>query len=165
MLAALYERLGTPAFSLAIQIVEDTGAAEEVVASVFSILRGDPVLATDEPETLSTYVLSLVRRHAIERRHSDRVRQGLEPRRNLSPTEIPGFAVAGNQPPVTPHQQTQIRLAMAKLSIPTREAIELVFFEGLTTRLVAERAGVPHETAQERLREAMLVLRDALVSP
>ncbi len=56
----------------------------------------------------------------------------------------------------------EIRAALATLSDPQREAIELGYWGGLSQSEIAERLGVPLGTVKSRMRLALQALRAEL---
>ena len=62
-------------------------------------------------------------------------------------------------------RREQLRDAMLDLAPVHHEALALAFFGGLTHVEVAERLGIPPVTARNRIRTALLRLRDVLSDP
>lgn len=160
MTAALYDRIGPAAFSLAVRVATDPQAAEEVVATVFATL--DERAGASEGND-STHLLT-VRRQAFMRRQADRRRQGHTLLRDSLSIDLPGPASGDTSSPLTDPQRKQLLLTLGALPPRAREAIELMFFEGLTEAELATRLGASQAVVREQIRSGLVTLRDATVT-
>jgi len=138
MLAELYNEVGPTAYALAARIVGDPVLAEEIVASTFASLshrldRADPPSASR--------LLLMVRARSIVRHHEDRIKGGYDRTRDLSATEIPLPVSGYESTPPSPGVVRRVRRRLGELPEASREAIELVFFEGLTDVDLTVRLG------------------------
>ena len=163
MTGALYDRIGPAAFSLAVRVATDPQAAEEVVASVFATLNEDERLRASE-ENDSTHVLLTVRRQAFMRRQADRRRRGNTLLRDPLSTDLPGPASGDTSSRLTDPQRERLLLTLGALPQQARDAIELMFFEGLTEAELATRLGVSSAVVREQVRSGLVTLRDATVT-
>lgn len=157
-LAALYDRYGRLIFSVALRVVQDHGAAEEITQDVFlrcwrSIERYQP-----SQGSLSGWLLSIAHHRAIDELRS---RRGKDMRREVSDDSIqplvafdPGFDEA--------LLRGEVHEALHLLPPAQRDVIELIFWGGLTLREVADRLQLPLGTVHTRLRLGMEKLRVAL---
>lgn len=157
-LAALYDRYGRLVFSVALRIVQDHGAAEEVTQDVFlrcwrNIDRYHPAQGS-----LPSWLLAITHHRAIDELRS---RRGKQLRREISDEIIeqvvaldPGFDEA--------LLRGEIHEALHVLPPAQRDVIELIFWGGLTRREVADRLKLPLGTVHTRLRLGMEKLRAAL---
>ena len=149
-LALLYQRYGGLTYSLAVRIVGDLHAAEDVVqesflniwrmAHSFNVRRG----------SAKTWLLSVVHHKAID---ACRRRRGRLPD-NANPDLIP-----------LPLEVEDVWEEVAALSLipeDQREAIEMAYFGGYTHREISELKQVPLGTVKGRIRIGMEKLRDLL---
>src|SRR5262245_29518955 len=157
--ATLYDRYGRLVFSMALRIVQDHGAAEEITQDVFvrcwrSIDRYHP-----QQGSLAAWLLTITHHRAIDELRS---RHGKELRRELSDDAIRPLAALD-----TGYDAAllwgEVQEALHLLPPAQRDVIELIFWGGLTRREVAERLHLPLGTVYTRLRLGMEKLRAALV--
>jgi RNA polymerase sigma-70 factor (ECF subfamily) len=157
-IAALYDRYGRLVFSMALRVVQDRGAAEEITQDVF--MRCWRNLDRYQPSqgSLASWLLSITHNRAIDELRS---RRGKDARREISDDELqpraaidPGFDEA--------LLRGEIRQALLLLPTAQRDVIELVFWNGLTRREIAERLRLPLGTVHTRLRLGMEKLRESL---
>jgi len=168
-LAALYDRHAGLVFTLALRILRDRMAAEDLVMDVFWELwcrserydaaRGSPM----------TYLLTIARSRAIDRKRSADRHRSVRVQTDLSTDNI------GNGPqPATDDQSgpldsaiagelgQRIRGAMSKLDAAQRQAVELSFFDDLSHSQIAERLGKPLGTVKTNIRQGLIHLRESL---
>ena len=157
-IAALYDRYGRLIFSMALRVVQDRGAAEEITQDVF--LRCWRSLDRYQPSqgSLAAWMLSITHNRAIDELRS---RRGKDTRREISDDILqpqaaidPGFEEA--------LLRGEIQQALQMLPVAQRDVIELVFWSGLTRREIAERLSLPLGTVHTRLRLGMDKLRESL---
>jgi RNA polymerase sigma-70 factor (ECF subfamily) len=155
-----YDRHAPQAYAIAVRILSDQYAAEDVVHDAFvavwqQIDRFDPGRGS-----LRAWLLTIVRNRAIDR---------LRARRPSMPVEVAdeqSLLRTGPNPTweltVERLSRAEIREVLASLPDAQREAIELAYFGGRTYREIAELTGVPEGTASGRLRLGLAKLRDGL---
>lgn len=157
-LAELYDRYGRLIYSMALRMVSDRGAAEEIVQDVF--LRCWNNIDRYQPShgTLAAWLLAIAHHRAIDELRS---RRGKARRHEISVDEFQAL------PTSDPHIdealiRDDVRVSLHELPHAQREAIELIFWRGLTRREAAEQLGIPIGTLHTRLRLGMDKLRHAL---
>lgn len=159
-LGELYDRYASMALAVALRVVGDRAAAEDVVhdafvaawrrARLFDAARGSP----------RAWLLTIVRNRAIDRLRADRP--------SLEVGEADALSLLATGPNPTWAQAIgrltarQLRVAVSALPDEQRRAVELAYFEGRTFREIAELTGVPSGTASSRLRLALGKLRAVL---
>jgi RNA polymerase sigma-70 factor (ECF subfamily) len=73
-----------------------------------------------------------------------------------------GWQEKPGDPVESDERRKRVAIALADLSPPQRQAIELAYFEGLSQSEIAERLSEPLGTVKTRMRLGMQKLRDAL---
>ncbi len=156
---ALYYRHAGPALGLAVRMLGDLQAAEDVVQDAFVALWRNACRYQPERGTVRSWLMGIVHHRAI-----DRLR-GRAPTADLDDLErLP----AGRQLPDVADQALrnvageQVRRALGTLPKEQREAIALAYFGGWTHVEIARRAGVPVGTVKGRMRLGLEKLRRQL---
>ena len=163
-LEELYDRQSTAVYSLALRIVGDRAAAEDVLSDVFWRVWRRAETFDPRRGSPTAWLLTITRRRAL-----DELRMGARrERRERSPDamgEVPqerapspeGEALAGEV-------QEHVREALSALPREQRGPIELAYFEGLTHVEIADRLQEPLGTIKTRIRTGMQRLRESLMA-
>jgi RNA polymerase sigma-70 factor, ECF subfamily len=152
-LAEAFDRLGPSVFGAALRVLGDWTAAQDVVQDVFVELWAHPGRYDSAAGSLRTYLTVLARHRAVDMVRSD-LRRIARQERHHRLTPGPG--------PVSPVDEVAaaeaaglVRAAVRLLPDSQRQVIELAYFGGLSSREVAQAAGIPEGTAKSRLRLAL----------
>jgi RNA polymerase sigma-70 factor (ECF subfamily) len=159
-LAELYRRHGRPCFALARRVLNDRVLAEEVVQEVFLRLWRRPERFDAERGSMRSFLFAQAHGRAVDLLRAETARRAREARDALrSPTVDDDLerAVADLS------EGEAVRRALATLSEPERQAIELAYFGGHTYREVAVLLEQPEGTVKSRIRSGLLRLRAALI--
>jgi RNA polymerase sigma-70 factor (ECF subfamily) len=157
-LAELYDALAGRVHGLALRIVRQVQAAEEVTEDTFWQIwrqapRFDPLRGS-----VVAWVLTIARSRAL-----DAVRR-LEPTEPLDEERL--AAVAGESDPqdllVAVQQQHRLHAALGTLDAVPRQLLALAFFRGLSHEEIASQMSMPLGTVKSHIRRALLRLRDVL---
>jgi RNA polymerase sigma-70 factor (ECF subfamily) len=159
-IAALYDRYGGLAYSLAYRILGERGAAEDAVQEAFlSVWRRAASFAA-ERGSVRAWLLSIVHHRAIDRLRgkTGRARHDapLDELDRVVAVEDPWREVADNL------QRDLLRQVLATLPDAQRRTIELAYFDGYTQQQIAGLMGVPVGTVKGRMRLGLHKLRDVL---
>ena len=162
-LAQLYDSTSRQVFGLAMRILSDTGAAEEVTIEVFTQVWRQAGSYDIRRGTPSAWLLTLTRSRAI-----DRFRSGAQERRRAEPLEnITGVATSGGADPefsaADAERRERVRAALDELPPEQRQVIELAYFGGLSHSEIAGELNQPLGTVKTRIRLAMNRLRETLL--
>lgn len=159
-LEVLYDRYARSVYSLALSILRDPGAAEEVTQELFLHVWQYPQLYDAACGPFGPWLLRSARNRAIDvLRRRTRERQlswRLEMTTHVSDQNDPDDTALQNE------EEARVRQALAELDSGLRQVIELAYFGGLTQREIAERLGVPLGTVKTRVRTALQRLAAAL---
>lgn len=148
--AALYDRHGGAAYSLAYRLMGERTAAEDLVQDVFLKVWRSAGGYRAERGSVRTWILSIVHHRGVDqlrslasrRRTQDRV-EATAPR--TQPSEA--FASAWRN-----SQRDQVRQALDTLPPDQLKILELAYFSGYTHVEIAELLGIPLGTVKGRMR-------------
>jgi RNA polymerase sigma-70 factor (ECF subfamily) len=159
-LAALYDSHAAPMFALAQRVLGDRRDAEDLVHDVF--LEAWRRASAYDPArgSVRSWLLVRVRSRALDRRRALEVAQrhasgDAELARSAMPRH-PEIDLIGN---VTRARALE---AIAALPEAQREIVRMSCLEGLTSREIAERCGLPVGTVKSRLARALAHVRAML---
>jgi RNA polymerase sigma-70 factor (ECF subfamily) len=153
-MALLYDRFSSIVYSVALRVLGDTGAAEDILQEVFMQLWRNPGLFDSSRGNLAAWLSVIARNRAID---------GLRKRR--PETDIADVVVSV-QPDMAGDAERarameKVRGALGTMPEAQRSALEMAYFEGLTHTEIAAKTGEPLGTIKTRIRAGLLTLRKA----
>lgn len=159
-IAVLYDRYGGLAYALAYRVLEDRGAAEDVVQDVYLCVWRRAGDFRPDRGSVRTWLLASVRHRAIDRLRGTPGRA----RREVLLDEAAQALATGDpwREVETTLQREAIQRALAGLPAAQRRALELAYYRSCTQVQIAEITGVPVGTVKGRLRLGLQKLREAL---
>jgi RNA polymerase sigma-70 factor (ECF subfamily) len=159
-LGECYDQYASFVYGLAVRVVRDAKAAEDLTQDVFLCLWERPELFEPAKGALRTWLGTLAHRRAV-----DHVRRE-EARRRRDETSLSRIAPAPDVEEMALALVTaeRVREALDDLPPEQRTAIELAYFDGKTYREVAVTMGIPEGTAKSRLRLALKRIAGTLES-
>lgn len=164
--ASLYDKYGPTLYAVAYRMLGQRFDAEEVVLEAFAQAWRGAARFEGERGSVAAWLTMMTRSRALDLVRSRQRRTRItETAARENPTsspamggwpEKPGDAVESDE------RRKRVAIALADLSPPQRQAIELAYFEGLSQSEIAERLSEPLGTVKTRMRLGMQKLRDAL---
>ena len=159
-LEALYERYSGAVYSLAMHLLRDVGAAEEVTQDVFFNVwrRGESYKS--QRGSLKAWLFSIAHHRTIDELRK-RKRQQNQLQYGVDLTNKPSSG-RGDDPVAytnTRFERSQLDEALHTLRPEQREVVELAYFGGLTHSEIANKLGQPLGTVKTRMRLALKKLR------
>jgi RNA polymerase sigma-70 factor, ECF subfamily len=163
---AIYEKYSGAAYALAVRMLGDSGAAEEVVQDAFVSLWKKSATYDPGQGKLYTWLLRITRNRAIDemRKRSSPARDAAKHRRLYEETrDFSGSSGdTGAEAALVSELRGFVREAMDELPEEQRQVVELSYLGGLSQREISERTGVPLGTVKTRSRLALKKLRLSL---
>jgi RNA polymerase sigma-70 factor (ECF subfamily) len=165
-LEQIYQRHSRGVYSMALRLLGETTAAEEVVQETFLKLWRHPNAYQPTRGRLLPWLLGVAHHHAVdmlrrrqlEQRHraisnGDGSTAGLENLGLASPDDDPQLRASGFD------QRDAIGRALAELPVEQRLPLELAYYSGMTQFEVATLLSVPLGTVKTRMRLGLQQLR------
>lgn len=158
-LGEVYDQYSSYVYGLAVRVIGDACAAEDVVQEVFLCVWERPEAFDPARGSLRTWLGMLSHRRAVDyvRREEARRRRATREasRRPAAIPDVEEIATALVN-------AERVRAALDVLPDDQRRAIQLAYFGGKTYRQVAEVLGIPEGTAKSRLRLGLRRVAEAL---
>jgi RNA polymerase sigma-70 factor (ECF subfamily) len=159
-LRELYDVHARAIYSLAVRILRSQSDAEDVVQEVFAQAWRQASRYDAMRGTVAGWLLMQTKSRAI-----DRLRARMARPENADVDQAASVADKGAPPDlqvVRSEQAERVRLALERLPLLQRTALELAYYEGLTQTEIADRLEQPLGTVKTRIRQGLLKLREAL---
>lgn len=160
-LAAFYDRTSPQVFGLALKILNDREAAEEVTLDVYTQVWRQAHTYDRARGAPGAWLMMLARTRAI-----DRFRAGAAEHGRIQSLDAAQFFASDDD---TPEQDVEsrerrryVQQALAVLTAEQRQAIALAYFYGFSQSEIAEKLQLPLGTVKTRIRLGMIKLREAL---
>ncbi len=163
-LECLYDRYSNTVYSLAMHMLRDSGAAEEVTQDVFFNVWRRAASYDSQRGSVTAWLFSIAHHRTIdELRRRRREQTHVQPGVDLTnkPSENGSY---GDPLMYTSGQfdRGQIEVALFTLRPEQREIVMFAYFGGLTHSEIANRLGQPLGTVKTRMRLALKKLREVL---
>ncbi|MBI2321569.1 MAG: sigma-70 family RNA polymerase sigma factor [Chloroflexi bacterium] len=158
-LTELYQRHSRAVYSLALRMLGDREAADELVQDVFLRVWHHPERYLADRGRFVTWLLSVAHHRAVDLLRRRRVQR---PTADGDVAELSADSVAPDDAVADAEERRAVRDALATLPEGQRRSLELAYFEGLTQSEIAARLGEPLGTIKTRIRLGMLKLREQL---
>ena len=149
----LYDRYARRVYGLGLHQLGSATLAEELVQETFVRVWQRAAQFDPGRGSAATFIFTIARRMAVDiwRRRSVRPADGAEARDQAMPNGVDRLLVG-----------LAVREALAALSEPHRQVLELAHGHALTQVEIAERLGIPLGTVKTRTYHALRALRRAL---
>ena len=160
-LAEFYDASSAKVFGLAMKILADRTAAEEVTMDVYTQVWRRASTYDTERGTPGSWLMTLAKTRAIDRFRSSYLERGRQVPLDHA-AEVPGDRATPEQYSAGLERQRLVQEAMASLSAEQRQAIALAYYWGLSQSEIADRLQLPLGTVKTRMRLGMIRLREVL---
>ena len=169
-LELIYERYSRGVYSLALRLLTDAPAAEEVVQETFLKLWRQPTAYQPGRGRLLPWLLGIAHHHAVDvlrrRQLEQRHRVPPSPQSNgealVDMLDNQGLTSSEGDPALRAgafEQRSAVSRALAGLPVEQRLPIELAYYRGMTQYEVAQLRGLPLGTVKTRMRLGLQQLR------
>jgi RNA polymerase sigma-70 factor (ECF subfamily) len=156
-LSELYDRYSKVVYGVALRILHDTGAAEDLLQDIFLQLWRKPDAFDSSRGSLAAWLAVIARNRSIDRLRQRRPETDIEDCVIVTATDL--------------RDETErslviekVRVVMNEMGPDQRTAMEMAFFEGLTHTEIAEKTGEPLGTIKTRIRSGLQMLRTRFAS-
>ena len=150
----LYDRYSSIVYSIALRVLGDTGAAEDVLQEVFLQLWRNPGVFDSSRGNMAAWLAVIARNRAID-----------SLRKRRPETDIADVVVSVEPDLAGDTERARamekIRGVLGDMPAAQRSALEMAYFEGLTHTEISARTGEPLGTVKTRIRAGLLSLRKA----
>jgi RNA polymerase sigma-70 factor (ECF subfamily) len=160
-LAELYDASSAKVFGLAMKILGDRDAAEEVTVDVYTQVWRKIASYDAQRGTPGSWLMTITKNRAIDGFRSRYLERGRQVPLDEA-AELPGHEATPEQYSAGLERQRLVQAALAVLSTEQRQAIALAYYWGMSQSEIADRLKLPLGTVKTRMRLGMIRLREVL---
>jgi RNA polymerase sigma-70 factor (ECF subfamily) len=153
-LAELYDRYSSVVYAVALRVLGDTGAAEDVLQEVFLQLWRNPGAFDAARGNLGAWLAVITRNRAIDSLRKRRPETDIE---DVVVSVSPDLAGDADRS----RAAEKVRGVLGAMPGPQRSALEMAYFEGMSHSEIADKTGEPLGTIKTRIRTGLTTLRKA----
>jgi RNA polymerase sigma-70 factor, ECF subfamily len=153
-LAELYDRYSSVVYAVALRVLGDTGAAEDVLQEIFLQLWRNPGAFDAARGSLGAWLAVIARNRAIDALRRRRPETDIE---DVIVSVAPDLAAQADRS----RAAEKVRGVLSAMPAPQRTALEMAYFEGMSHSEIASKTGEPLGTIKTRIRSGLLALRKA----
>jgi len=153
-LAELYDRYSSVVYAVALRVLGDSGAAEDVLQEVFLQLWRNPGAFDAARGSLGAWLAVITRNRSIDALRRRRPETDIE---DVIVSVAPDLAAAADRS----RAAEKVRGVLGSMPVPQRTALEMAYFEGMSHSEIASKTGEPLGTIKTRIRSGLLALRKA----
>jgi RNA polymerase sigma-70 factor (ECF subfamily) len=156
-MAELYDRYSGVVYAVALRVLGDTGAAEDVLQEIFMQLWRNPGAFDASRGNLAPWLAVIARNRAVDILRKRRPSFELEDCTLAVSPDMAGAADRGRA-------AEKVRTALREMPGPQRSALEMAYFEGYSHSEIAAKTGEPLGTVKTRIRNGLVQLRKVVES-
>lgn len=154
-MADMYDRYSGIVYGVALRVLGDASAAEDVLQEVFLQLWRNPHAFDANRGKLPAWLAVIARNRAIDHLRKRPIEDDI--------TELPISTGLNLENDAAQRLAVErIRNALANLPQEQRRALEMAFFEGMTHTEIATKTGEPLGTIKTRIRTGLLSVRKSV---
>jgi RNA polymerase sigma-70 factor (ECF subfamily) len=153
-MASIFDRYSKVVYSVALRVLRDPSAAEDVLQEIFMQIWRNPDTFIATRGSLGGWLAVVSRNRSIDALRRRRPTDSIEEMQFASPYNL---AKEAEQNSLIEKARTAIHL----LPTEQRKTLEMAFFDGLTHAEIAEMTGDPLGTVKTRIRSGLTTLRKA----
>jgi RNA polymerase sigma-70 factor (ECF subfamily) len=160
-MADLYDRTSALIYGLALRMLGEKCAAEEITQDVYMQVWRKAETFDPARGSVLSWMVTIARSRALDKLRASKARLSRED----DSESVDFFRDPSPDPEHASSESERVRFVRQLLSdLPTnqRNMIELAFFSGLTHSEIATRTGLPLGTIKARIRTGMIQLREQL---
>jgi RNA polymerase sigma-70 factor, ECF subfamily len=154
-MACLYDRYSALVYSVALRVLGDTAAAEDVLQDVFIQLWRNPRAFDAGRGSLFPWLTVIARNRAIDLL-----------RKRRPETDVSDIVVSVdhdlNGEAERHRAMEKVRGALSAMPASQRSALEMAYFQGMTHTEISTKTGEPLGTVKTRIRSGLLALRKVI---
>jgi RNA polymerase sigma-70 factor, ECF subfamily len=156
-MASLFDRYSKVVYSVALRVLRDPAAAEDVLQEVFMQIWRNPGSFVATRGSLGGWLAVVARNRSIDALRRKRPMEQVEEMALASNYNLADEAERNSM-------MEKARGAIRLLPMEQRKTLEMAFFDGLTHSEIAEMTGDPLGTVKTRIRSALGSLRKAFTA-
>lgn len=153
-MAAVYDRYSSIVYSVALRVLGDTSAAEDVQQDVFVQLWRNPGAFDASRGNLGAWLAVIARNRAIDALRKRKPEDDVE---DVVLSVVPDMAAEADRSRIA----GKVREVLGAMPAAQRAALEMAYYEGLTHTEIAAKTGEPLGTIKTRIRAGLIALRKA----
>ena len=160
-LALCYDLMGSIVFSLAVRMLRDRAAAEDVSQDIFVQIWRQAANYDPSRGSPEAWIMMIARTRVLDRIRSRSAGVVLK----AVGDNLPDAPAADDWPDdlaISREDAANVRQALTELPTEQRQAVEMAFFDGLTHMEISEKTAVPLGTIKTRIRLGLMKIRDQL---
>jgi RNA polymerase sigma-70 factor (ECF subfamily) len=154
-MATIFDRYSMVVYSVALRVLRDPAAAEDVLQDIFMQIWRKPESFVSTRGSLGGWLAVVARNRSIDALRRRKPSNSVEDIVLASPFNLAEDSERNVM-------MERARGVITGLPVEQRKAIEMAFFDGLTHSEIAELTGAPLGTVKTRIRTALLILRKAM---
>lgn len=153
-MAELYDRYSPVVYAVALRVLGETGAAEDVLQEVFLQLWRNPGAFDAARGSLGAWLAVITRNRAIDALRKRRPETDID---EVFVSVVPDLASEADRV----RAAQKVRGVLGTMPSAQRSALEMAYFEGMSHSEIASKTGEPLGTIKTRIRAGLMALRKA----
>ena len=154
-MAELYLRYSGVVYAVALRVLGDTAAAEDILQEIFMQLWRNPGSFDSGRGNLAPWLAVITRNRAVDLIRKRRPQTEISETIVSVETDFAGEADRGRA-------MDKVRAVLNEMPTAQRSSLEMAYFEGYSHSEISEKTGEPLGTIKTRIRSGLMLLRKAI---